>query len=81
MQELLNRGAEVNAIPAGFDFAGTPLHYAALQGRRDAVDWLLRHGADPTVRDAKINNLPEDWAAHDGHAELADHLKRIRLRG
>jgi ankyrin repeat protein len=81
MQELLNRGAEVNAIPAGFDFAGTPLHYAALHGRRDTVDWLLRHGADPSVRDAKINNLPEDWAAHDGHAELAEYLKQMRQRG
>src|SRR5262249_43473941 len=29
---LLARGAEVNLIPAGFDFAGTPLHYAAFQG-------------------------------------------------
>ena len=53
----------------------------ALQGRRDTVDWLLQHGADPTVRDAKINNLPEDWAAHDGHADLAEHLKQIRQRG
>jgi ankyrin repeat protein len=81
MQELLKRGAEINAIPAGFDFAGTPLHYAALHGRRDTVDWLLRHGADPSVRDAKINNLPEDWAAHDGHPELAEYLKQTRHRG
>lgn len=81
MQELLNRGAEVNAIPAGFDFAGTPLHYASLRGRRDTVDWLLQHGADPAVRDAKIDNLPEDWAAHDGHAELAAYLKQRRQRG
>jgi ankyrin repeat protein len=78
MQELLNRGAEINAIPAGFDFAGTPLHYAALQGRRETVDWLLQHGADPAIRDAKINNLPEDWAAHDGHTELAEYLKQAR---
>ena len=47
MQELLNRGAEINAIPAGFDFAGTPLHYAALRGRRDTVDWLLAPRSRP----------------------------------
>jgi hypothetical protein len=81
MQELLNRGAEVNAIPAGFDFAGTPLHNASLRGRRDTVDWLLQHGADPAVRDAKIDKLPEDWAAHDGHADLAAYLKQQRQRG
>jgi hypothetical protein len=38
--ELLTRGAEINAIPAGFDFAGTPLHYAALNNRREMADWL-----------------------------------------
>jgi ankyrin repeat protein len=81
LQELISRRAEINAIPAGFDFAGTPLHYAALRGRRDTVDWLLEHGADPSIRDTKINNLPEDWAAHDGHADLAACLKERRERG
>jgi uncharacterized protein len=80
MQELLNRGAEIDAIPAGFDFAGTPLHYAALRGRRDTVDWLLARGADLSIRDPKVNNMPEDWAAHDGHGELAASLKERRER-
>jgi ankyrin repeat protein len=78
MQELLKRGAEINAIPAGFDFAGTPLHYAALRGRRDTVDWLLVRGADPSIRDPKVNNMPEDWAAHDRHSELAAYLRERR---
>lgn len=78
MQQLLNRGAEVNAIPAGFDFAGTPLHYAALRGRRDTVDWLLARGADPSLHDPKVNAMPEDWAAHDGHNELAAYLRERR---
>ena len=55
---LLKRGAEVNRIPAGFDYAGTPLHYAAFGGRREMVDLLLREGADPAVRDARIGKLP-----------------------
>jgi hypothetical protein len=75
---LLDRGAEVNLIPAGFDFAGTPLHYAALRGRGEMVDQLLRRGADPSVRDTKIGKLPEDWAAHDGHNDLADYLRNVR---
>ncbi len=31
---LLEKGAEINVIPGGFDFAGTGLHYAALNGHR-----------------------------------------------
>ncbi len=77
---LLDHGAQVNLIPAGFDFAGTPLHYAALRGRRDIVDQLLRHGADPSMRDTKISKLPEDWAEHDGHRELSEYLRLIRRR-
>jgi ankyrin repeat protein len=78
--DLLARGAQVNLIPAGFDYAGTALHYAALRGRRELVDHLLAVGADPTVRDTKIGKLPEDWAAHGGHAELAEHLRLVRER-
>lgn len=75
VRELLARGGRINAIPAGFDFAGTPLHYAALRGRRDMVDRLLSLGADPTIRDSKVNATPADWAAHDGHAELAEYMR------
>jgi hypothetical protein len=75
---LIDRGASVNLIPAGFDFAGTPLHYAALHGRRETVDQLLALGADPSVRDTKIGALPEDWAAHDRHEELAEYLRHAR---
>jgi hypothetical protein len=80
VDDLLDRGAPINLIPAGFDFAGTPLHYAALRGRRDMVDRLLRRGADATVRDTKIGSLPEQWAAHDGHPELAEYLRHLRER-
>jgi ankyrin repeat protein len=77
---LLDRGAEVNLIPAGFDYAGTPLHYAALNGRRAMVDRLLARGADPSIRDTKVNGFPEGWAEHGGHGELAEHLQSVRLR-
>jgi hypothetical protein len=78
VNQFLDHGAAVNLIPAGFDFAGTPLHYAALRGRREMVDQLLRRGADCTIPDRKIGKLAEDWARHDGHAELADYLRRVR---
>ncbi len=75
---LLDHGAQVNLIPSGFDYAGTPLHYAALEGHRDMVDFLLKKGADPAARDTKIGKLPEDWAEHGGHDDLAEHLRRVR---
>jgi ankyrin repeat protein len=75
---LLAHGARINSIPAGFDFAGTALHYAALQGRREMVDHLLNIGADPAIVDTKIQALPENWASHDGHDELAAYLRGKR---
>lgn len=77
---LLDQGAEINLIPAGFDYAGTALHYAAHQDRREMVDMLMERGADPGLRDAKIHALAEDWADHFGHADLAKHLRRVRQR-
>jgi ankyrin repeat protein len=79
VEYLLARGAEVNLIPAGFDYAGTALHYAALHGHRAMVDQLLRHGADPAICDTKIGKRPEDWAEHDGHRELAEYLRERRV--
>ncbi len=78
--ELLAHGAEINAIPAGFDFAGTPLHYAALNNRLEMVDWLLHRGADSALRDTKVQNTPDGWAAHAHHSQLADYLRSIRER-
>lgn len=78
--ELLTRGAEINAIPAGFDFAGTPLHYAALNNRREMADWLLDRGADPALRDTKVQNTADGWAEYAQHSELADYLRSIRER-
>ena len=75
---LLDKGAAINAIPLGFDFAGTALHYAALRGQGETLERLLEWGADPAIPDAKIGKLPEDWAEHDGHPELAERLRAVR---
>lgn len=76
--KLLSQGADINAIPLGFDFAGTPLHYAALNNRREMVDWLLERGADSTVRDTKVQNTPDGWADYARHTELAEYLRSRR---
>jgi uncharacterized protein len=72
---LLEKGAALNAIPGGFDFAGTGLHYAALNGHRAMVELLLERGADPKIKDAKIGAEAAGWAAHAGHHEIATLLR------
>src|ERR1044071_242854 len=72
---LLAKGAEINVIPAGFDYAGTGLHYAAVNGHRPMVDFLLAHGADRSIKDTKVNSTPSGWADHGGHLELLDLLE------
>ena len=45
---------QVNVVPGGFDYAGTGLHYAAFNGHRPMVGFLLDHGADRDVKDTKV---------------------------
>jgi ankyrin repeat protein len=71
---LLDKGAEINVIPGGFDFAGTGLHYAALNGHRPMVEFLLAHGADRSIQDTKVNSTAAGWADNGGHPELRDLL-------
>lgn len=54
--------------------AVTPLHLAAESGHRDVVRALLDAGADPTIVDGHGYGTPAGWAAHRGHAELAQLL-------
>jgi len=72
---LLQRGAQLNTIPGGFDYAGTGLHYAAFNGHRAMVEFLLEQGADVNVKDTKVGGTPSGWADHGGHAEIAARLR------
>ena len=74
-QLLLDKGAEINVVPGGFDYAGTGLHYAALNGHRPMVEFLLNHGADRNLKDSKVGSTAAGWAEYGGHTELA-HLLR-----
>ena len=71
---LLDKGAEINTIPGGFDYAGTGLHYAALNGHRAMVEFLLEHGADRNIKDTKVHSTAAGWADHGGHPALHDLL-------
>lgn len=47
----------------------TPLHLAAAFGRKDAVELLLDHGADPSVADGD-GRTPSELAAARGHEDV-----------
>lgn len=72
---LLDKGAEIDVIPGGFDYSGTGLHYAALNGHRAMVAFLLDHGADRNVKDTKVGGTPAGWADYGGHTDLLDLLR------
>lgn len=72
---LLEKGAQINVVPGGFDYAGTGLHYAALNGQRAMVEFLLNHGADRTVKDTKVGSTAAGWADYGGHPDLRDLLR------
>lgn len=74
---LLQKGVQVDAIPPGFDYSGTGLHYAALNGHREMVDFLIAQGARANVRDTKVGGTPAGWAEYGGHAELKNYLDEI----
>ncbi|MGB9458652.1 MAG: ankyrin repeat domain-containing protein [Bryobacteraceae bacterium] len=70
---LLERGADVNAKGV---FGGTGLHWAAINGHKDTVEFLVAHGADLTIRDTKFDSTPEGWAAEGQHDEIRELLHR-----
>src|SRR5215813_1399649 len=67
---LLDQGAEINVVPGGFDYAAPGLHYAALNGHRAMVEFLLLQGADREVKDTKVGSNAAGWADHGGHLEI-----------
>jgi ankyrin repeat protein len=73
-QLLLQHGAEINVVPGGFDYAGTGLHYAAINGHRAMVEFLLQQGADREVKDTKVGATAAGWADYCGHTEIRDLL-------
>jgi ankyrin repeat protein len=78
-QLLIEKGAEINAIPGGFDFSGTALHYAALNGHQAMAEFLVQHGADANIRDTKVGSTAAGWAEYAGHLETKRYLEGLVL--
>ena len=52
----------------------TPLHAAAFHGNDEAVEVLLRNGANARARDGKYCGTPAGWAAYAGHMKTAHRI-------
>jgi uncharacterized protein len=74
---LLQKGAQIDAIPPGFDYSGTGLHYAALNGHRAMAEFLIEQGANANIKDTKVGGTPAGWADHGGHPELKNYIDQI----
>ena len=53
MDFLIKNGADLNAVGSTKVDRCTALHVAAMNGHYDAIEMLLKHGADPTKLDDK----------------------------
>ncbi len=69
---LLGHGANVDSV--GF-FGGTALHWAAINGHAQTVEFLKQNGARLDLRDEQFQSTPAEWAKEGGHEELAARLK------
>jgi cytohesin len=52
----------------------TPLHYAALNGKQEAAQCLLQHGADPRIKNSWGQSV-SDIAEWKGHVTLQHYLQ------
>jgi ankyrin repeat protein len=73
---LLESGAPVNARQGQGEGGFTPLMEASLNGQVDMVELLMRHGADPFMKDDDGKSAA-DHARAGGHAVLAARLERV----
>ncbi|MCP2194730.1 ankyrin repeat domain-containing protein [Williamsia deligens] len=76
------------AIAAGVDIDGlgrgdapidqpwqTALHTAVERDDVELIRWLIEHGADTTIRDARFDATPGDWADHLDHPRSREALR------
>ena len=72
LEALLVEGVDANALIEGDQ---PLLHWAAARGHEEAVQMLLRHGANPALRD-RFGRTALRLAIDNGHHEVAELLRR-----
>jgi hypothetical protein len=58
------------------DEGATMLHLAAWHGDPEMIQFLLEHGADPTLRDLAFGSTPLGWAEHNRQEAAAAILRQ-----
>lgn len=73
---LLSQGAEINAIVPGLDVKATVLHRLATMdtGTERVIQFMLAHGADPSIKDQEYHATAAGWARHHGRELIAGML-------
>ena len=79
IETLIRHGAFVDVLDdpdVSVDQTGsyTALHAAAFNGNARVVDVLLKHNANPNLRDTRYCATPAGWADHAGHSEIRDRI-------
>jgi ankyrin repeat protein len=72
IKQHLAAGADVNAKYAD---GSTPLHFAAVVGRREVAEILIAEGADVNVKGGR-GETPLDFAIKYKRTEIADLLRK-----
>ena len=72
---MLVEEAEVD-VNARQQQGSTALMSVAQHGDRAMVDYLIEHGADPTLK-SDTGDDAAAYAINAGHADLADHLQTL----
>lgn len=75
MRLLVQAGADVNSEGSRDKHSNTPLHFAALYGKTEAVHYLLDNDAD-RMRSNSLGLTPLRLALDHGHVETAALLKK-----
>jgi len=70
---LLEAGADIDAIET--EWSSTPLGWAAREGNKGMVEWLLSKGAKPNLPEDEPWALPSEWAKRRGHPEIVALLR------
>ena len=70
---LLKAGADIDSRTK--EAGSTPLIMAALEGHKNAVKWLLGHGADTSIRDLD-GGTAEEVARDNGKGSIARLIAR-----
>jgi ankyrin repeat protein len=76
---LLDRGTHIDATPPGSHWTATALHAAAGQGQRAVVELLVERGADQSIKDARYQATPLDWAIDMGRDDVVAALTDLSL--